>query len=45
MSKILWIGDAGCNTGFAKVTHSIGERLVTKYGHDIHVVAIITVGP
>ena len=40
MSKILWIGDAGCHTGFAKVTHSIAERLVTQHGHDVHVLAI-----
>jgi len=40
VSKILWIGDAGANTGFAKVTHSIGERLITQYGHDVHVLAI-----
>lgn len=39
MSKVLWIGDAGCHTGFAKVTHSIGERLVSDYGHDVHVLA------
>lgn len=37
MSKVLWFGDAGCHTGFARVTHSIGERLVDDYGHDIHV--------
>lgn len=40
MSKILWLGDGGCHTGFAKVTHSIGERLVRDYGHDVHVLAI-----
>jgi D-inositol-3-phosphate glycosyltransferase len=40
VSKILWIGDAGCNTGFAKVTHSIGERLIQQHGHDVHVLAI-----
>lgn len=39
MSKILWLGDAGCHTGFARVTHSIGERLVRDYGHDVHVLA------
>jgi glycosyltransferase involved in cell wall biosynthesis len=37
MSKVLWIGDAGCHTGFARVTHSIGERLADDYGHDMHV--------
>ena len=40
MSKVLWLGDAGCDTGFGRVTHSIGERLVTKYGHDVSVLAI-----
>jgi glycosyltransferase involved in cell wall biosynthesis len=38
--KILWFGDAGAVTGFGRVTHSIGERLVSDYGHDIHVLAI-----
>ena len=37
MTKVLWLGDAGCHTGFARVTHSIGERLVDDYGHDVHV--------
>lgn len=37
MAKVLWFGDAGCHTGFSRVTHSIGERLVDDYGHDIHV--------
>ena len=40
MAKVLWFGDAGCNTGFARVTHAIGERLVRDYGHDIHVMAV-----
>lgn len=39
MAKVLWLGDAGCDTGFARVTHSIGERLIQKYGHDVHVLA------
>jgi glycosyltransferase involved in cell wall biosynthesis len=39
VSKVLWIGDAGCHTGFARVTHAIGERLVSDYGHDVHVLA------
>jgi len=39
VSRILWLGDAGCHTGFARVTHAIGERLVRDYGHDIHVLA------
>lgn len=38
MAKVLWLGDAGCTTGFGRVTHSIGERLVDK-GHDISVLA------
>jgi len=38
LAKVLWIGDAGCHTGFARVTHAIGERLVAK-GHDISVLA------
>lgn len=38
MAKVLWFGDAGCHTGFGRVTHSIGERLVEK-GHDVHVLA------
>lgn len=36
---LLW-GDAGSVTGFSRVHHSIGERLVDKYGWDIHVLAI-----
>jgi len=39
VAKVLWLGDAGCHTGFARVTHSIGERLVDDYGHDVHVLA------
>ena len=39
MARILWISDGGCHTGFARVTHAIGERLVTEYGHDVHVLA------
>lgn len=40
MAKILWLSDAGCTTGFSRVTHSIGERLVEDYGHDVHVLAV-----
>lgn len=40
MAKIAWIGDAGRPTGFSRVTHEIGERLVAKHGHDISVLAI-----
>ena len=39
MARVLWLGDAGCTTGFATVTHSIGDRLVERYGHDVHVLA------
>ena len=35
MARVLWLGDAGCHTGFGRVTHAIGERLVRDYGHDI----------
>lgn len=40
MSKVLWLSDAGCTTGFGRVTHEIGERLCRDYGHEIHVIAI-----
>lgn len=40
MAKVLWFSDGGCDTGFGRVTHSIGERLVTKYGHDVSVLAV-----
>lgn len=33
------LSDAGCNTGFAVASHGIGDRLVTQYGHDVHVLA------
>lgn len=38
MAKVLWFGDAGCHTGFARVTHAIGDRLVAR-GHDVSVMA------
>ena len=38
MAKVFWMSDAGCHTGFARVTHAIGERLVAK-GHDVYVLA------
>jgi glycosyltransferase involved in cell wall biosynthesis len=38
--KVLWFGDGGAHTGFGRVTHSIGERLESDYGHDVHVLAI-----
>jgi glycosyltransferase involved in cell wall biosynthesis len=40
MARVLWLGDAGCTTGFARVTHAIGDRLVTDYGHDVHTLAV-----
>jgi glycosyltransferase involved in cell wall biosynthesis len=36
----LWIGDAGCTTGFGTVSHAIGDRLVEQYDHDVHCLAI-----
>lgn len=39
MAKVLWIGDAGAHTGFARVTHGIGERLVDDFNQDVHVLA------
>ena len=38
MSRVLWISDGGATTGFATVTHNIGDRLV-ELGHDVHVLA------
>jgi len=40
VAKVFWHGDAGCHTGFGRVTHAIGERLVRDYGHELHVLAI-----
>ena len=40
MTKVLWLSDAGCTTGFGRVTHAIGERLVEDFGHEIHVLAV-----
>lgn len=39
MSRILWIADGGCSTGFGRVTHAIGDRLVDR-GHEVHCLAI-----
>lgn len=39
MSRILLLADAGTHSGFATVTESIFGRLVTDYGHDVHVLA------
>jgi glycosyltransferase involved in cell wall biosynthesis len=40
LSKVLWLSDAGCTTGFARVTHAIGERLVEDHGHQVAVLAV-----
>jgi glycosyltransferase involved in cell wall biosynthesis len=40
MARILLLSDAGATTGFGRVSHSIGDRLVEQYGHDIHVIAV-----
>lgn len=40
MARVLWIGDAGCHTGFGRVSHAIGDRLVLNHGHDVHTLAI-----
>jgi len=39
MSRVLWLSDGGSTTGFGRVTHEVGERLVRDYGHEIHVLA------
>lgn len=39
MARLLLLADAGCTTGFGRVSHAIGDRLVRDYGHDIHVLA------
>lgn len=44
MARVLWIGDAGCTTGFGTASHGIGDRLVTEYGHDVHALAINYLG-
>ena len=38
VTKVLWISDGGSHTGFARVTHAIGDRLVDR-GFDIHCLA------
>ena len=38
--KVLLLTDAGCATGFSRVSHSIGERLVEDYGYEISVLAV-----
>lgn len=37
---ILWLGDAGCTTGFGRVSHAIGDRLAADYGWDVHTLAV-----
>jgi len=39
MARVLFLADGGCHTGFATVTHNIGDRLV-EMGHDVHVLAV-----
>lgn len=39
MPRILLLADAGSTTGFARVSHAIGDRLVRDYGHDVHCLA------
>jgi glycosyltransferase involved in cell wall biosynthesis len=40
VATVLWLSDGGSSTGFAHVTHHIGERLARDYGHDIHCLAV-----
>lgn len=40
MPKILLLADAGSTTGFARVSHAVGDRLVREYGHEIHCLAV-----
>lgn len=42
MAKVLWYGDACCNTGFARVTHSVLEHLHKV--HEVHVIGINATG-
>lgn len=37
--RVLLLADAGCTTGFGRVSHAIFDRLVTDYGHDVHALA------
>lgn len=39
MARVLWYGDAGSHTGFARVTHEIVPKLQER-GHDVHVLAL-----
>lgn len=38
MKKLLWVGDAGCPSGFAKATHSILETL--RHHYDVTVLGL-----
>jgi D-inositol-3-phosphate glycosyltransferase len=38
MRRLLWIGDAGCETGFARSTHKILETVYREW--DVHVLGI-----
>lgn len=38
MKRLLWVGDAACPTGFARVTHSVTERLKAKW--DVHILGL-----
>jgi glycosyltransferase involved in cell wall biosynthesis len=38
--RILAITDAGCHSGFATVAENVLGRLVTRYGHDVHAIAV-----
>lgn len=40
MPKILLLADAGSTTGFARVSHAIGDRLVRDYGYEVHCLAV-----
>jgi glycosyltransferase involved in cell wall biosynthesis len=40
--SLLWIGDAACSTGFARVTHNVLDRLVPEY--DVTVLGINYIG-
>jgi glycosyltransferase involved in cell wall biosynthesis len=40
MPRVLLLADAASTTGFARVSHAIGNRLVRKYGHEIHCLAV-----
>ena len=39
MSKVLWLGDAGCTTGFATAAHAITDRLM-EMGHELSCLAV-----